>query len=276
MSITDRSLPAIVVSALGLLALTAGCAVEAPTAEEIAETEEALCATPSPVDSAMAAIAVAASKELGRLIPTADFRWDSTAGKLVLHENGLRRCNYVKVGSKCENTQAALALQNAPANTVKFPSGYLDSNSLKYALKNNYAQQVACENGGGCKVRVWDLRYHSLLRGSCFVEYFFDAYSQYGTTRITNQADLEGYGANNMIFLGYPENKMLNFYVTGGHISIDPTAGLNEGGTTTTGSCTIACTKYSATNLTGQCCSCDGVTRTYQQASFSPKYFLCR
>jgi hypothetical protein len=265
----------IVLSSLALLALTAGCAVEAPSDEEIAETEEALCSAPSPVDSAMAAIAVAAAREMGRLIPTRDFQWNSSTGKLGIASGGWMRCDHMGAHG-CPNTKAAIALQDAPANTVKFPSGYLDAAKLRAALKANFDEQVACENADRCNAKHWDLKFHSWSRGSCFVEYFFDAYKQYSTTKITRQSDLEQYGANNMVFLGYPENKMLNFYVRGEHISIDPTAGLNEGGTTTTGSCTIACTKYSTRDLTGTCCSCDGVNKRYQRASFSPYYYLCR
>jgi hypothetical protein len=79
------------------------------------------------------------------------------------------------------------------------------------------------------------------------------------TTSLNNLND-------NLTFLGYPENRMLNFYLRDGQASVDPTIGLTEGGTTTAGSCTASCSMYSATSATsatGQCCVCDGVTKTF-------------
>ncbi|HYO97335.1 MAG TPA: hypothetical protein VER33_22645 [Polyangiaceae bacterium] len=269
-----RSLTTCALAAFSFLTLNAGCAVEMPDEEEVVELEGALCSNPSPVDSAMAAIAVAAAREMGRLVAARDFRWNSSTGRLEITAYGYNRCNYIKAGSTCPNTQAALALQNAPSWTVQFPSGHLDSAQLRNALKANYAEQAACESNGSCPIMSWDLKYHSTKSTSCYVEYLFNAYHQYKTLKIYN-SDLYKYG-NNMRFLGYPENKMLNFYVAGDLISIDPTAGLNEGGTTTTGSCTVACTKYSPSSLVGQCCSCNGSTKRYQQSSFSKNYYLCR
>jgi hypothetical protein len=61
----------------------------------------------------------------------------------------------------------------------------------------------------------------------------------------------------------------------GNLVSIDPTAGLNDGDTTTTGSCSAACTKYSSGSLIGQCCSCNGSNRKFVRSAFSPVYYQC-
>jgi hypothetical protein len=60
-------------------------------------------------------------------------------------------------------------------------------------------------------------------------------------------------------------------------VAIDPTYGLNEGSSTSAGSCEIACSKVSTTsNLTGVCCSCSGVQKTFKQSTFSTAMFLCQ
>src|SRR6185295_15711166 len=55
-------------------------------------------------------------------------------------------------------------------------------------------------------------------------------------------------------------NPYINFQNLGnGNISIDPTYGLDDDGTSSTGSCRAACTKISvSSNYAGACCSCGG------------------
>jgi hypothetical protein len=167
-------------------------------------------------------------------------------------------------------------MQSAPANTVKFPGGIvLNPSSLKTALKTNWADMNNCAAAGTCPQPTYDLVPASWEFGSCDVKYFFNVYEQGTSTKVTDTAKLTNL-ENNLIFLGYPENKMLNFYIRNGQPSVDPTGGLNEGGTTTSGSCTVACSKFSATNIAGQCCSCDGVNRAFAKSTFSSYMYLCQ
>jgi hypothetical protein len=49
-----------------------------------------------------------------------------------------------------------------------------------------------------------------------------------------------------LLFVGYPENDYLSFQTAGAMISIDPTYGMNESGSTSAASCTAARTKTSS------------------------------
>ena len=119
---------------IGLSLLAVGVGVgctEAPmTSEEVAlmgegdmelgQTGEGLCSNGDGVNSAMAALAVAAAKELGRWNPTTDFA-PGTASPwyTTLTATGKARCS----DGKCWQTQAILDLQKAPPNTTYITFG---------------------------------------------------------------------------------------------------------------------------------------------------------
>jgi hypothetical protein len=167
-------------------------------------------------------------------------------------------------------------MQNAPYNTVKFKGGVvLDPGALRSALKQNWDEQVACANNGSCPQEVWDMKYTNWEFGSCDTKYFFNVYEKDTSTRITDTARLDKL-KDNMVFLGYPENRMLNFYIRNGQTSVDPTGGLNDGGTAMSGSCTVACSKFSASSVTGQCCSCNGRNASFKNSPFSSYMYLCQ
>jgi hypothetical protein len=69
---------------------------------------------------------------------------------------------------------------------------------------------------------------------------------------------------------------MLNYYMRDGKVSVDPTYGLNEGTTSTAGSCDVACTKFSTSDLSGQCCSCNGATMKFARSAFNASTYLCK
>jgi hypothetical protein len=71
-------------------------------------------------------------------------------------------------------------------------------------------------------------------------------------------------------------NPFISQQVSGNLVAIDPTYGLDDSGTTSTGSCTVACTKISSTDLTGQCCSCNSVTRAFKKSAWSTTTYLCQ
>ena len=86
---------------------------------ELGQGGEALCANGDGVNSALAALAVAAAKELGRWNPTVDFAPGTAAPwYTTLTATGKARCS----DGKCWQTQAILDLQKSPPNAVKFGS----------------------------------------------------------------------------------------------------------------------------------------------------------
>jgi hypothetical protein len=263
----------LMVTALGALVMGSACTAEMQAAEEeVATDETALCSNSGGVNSVMTALAVAAGKEMRRWLPMRDFRWNYSTNRLELSEHAPPRC----ADRYCKNTRAVLAMQDAPANTVRFPGNiYLDPVALRNALRNNWNEQVACSNNNSCPQEAYDLQYTNWEWGSCDVKYFFNVYHQGSSTRITDSGRLNGL-ADNLVFLGYPENRMLNFYIRNGQVSVDPTGGLNDGGTAMSGSCTVACSKFSAWDVSGQCCSCNGSARRYRRSPFSSYMYLCQ
>jgi hypothetical protein len=263
-----KTIAAVMFSACAVLALASGCAVEVPTDEYVASGDDALCENKDGVNAVMTGIAVSAAREMRRWLPYRDFQWNSSTGRLELSANAAPRCP----NRSCTNTLALLSLQGAPDNTVKFPGGiYLKASALRAALQQNWTDQ----NNSGATQEPYDLVYTNWEKGSCDVKYFFNVHQQaqdaanIGTTpRVTDSGALTALN-DNLIFLGFPENKMLNFYLRNGQVSIDPTGGLNEGGTTTSGSCTIACTKFSVSNIAGGCCSCLNSSGSYVNGSFA-------
>ncbi len=178
-------------------------------------------------------------------------------------------------GGSCANTQALLDMQKPEANgKVKFPGNItLDTAQLKSKLQAAWNDQMSCNSSGACNAPAHDLKYDHVEAGSCDKKFFFDPFKEGTTTFLasTSAATL----ANKLKFVGYPSNKMLNFYMRDGKVSVDPTYGLNEGVTTTTGSCDAACTKFSSSSVAGACCSCNGATKKFLKSAFSPSVYLC-
>ncbi|MES1179437.1 MAG: hypothetical protein ABUL62_34290 [Myxococcales bacterium] len=269
-----KTLIAALVSSCALFALTPGCAVDSSNAQEdVAQgEEEALCSNDNGVNSVMAALAVATGREIRRWLPNHDFQWNARTGRLELTYFGNGRIS----NKDTSNVKALLAMQDAPPHSVQMPGGvWLDPAALRAALKANWDDQVRCEANGTCHPEADDLVYSHTEFGSCGVKAFFDVYRSYSTKKITDAPSLNHLN-DNLTFLGFPENRMLNFYLRDGRVSVDPTVGLTEGGTTMSGSCTASCTMYSATRATGECCLCNGVTRTFSRSPFSASMYLCR
>ena len=260
---------------LSLLALgmATGCTEAPMTSEEIGQNQEALCANGDGVNSVMAALAVATAKELGRWNPTTDFApINGAPWHLQLTATGKARCP----GGNCWNTQAILDLQKAPFNSVKFGTTVLNSNNLISTLTARWNEQRNCELRGGtgdtnCTVEQHKLTFKSSQAGACDTIFTFNATNTTGgLLKAPNQLK------NKLMYVGYPSNPFLAFSSTGTTVSIDPTYGLNEGGTTTTGSCSAACTKISSTNIAGGCCTCNGATKKYVKATWSTNVYQCQ
>jgi hypothetical protein len=243
--------------------------------ESIGTLEQPLCENKGGTNAVMTALAVAAGKELGRWLPERDFQWNNSTGMLELSVNAAPRCRTASPTGTCGNLLALLAMQKPEAHgKVTFPGNIkLDSNLLKSQLKSGWNAQASCNASGACNVVNHDLKYAYVENGSCDKKFFFDPFKMGTSTRMSaSEADLL---KNKLKFVGYPTNKMLNFYMRDGKVSVDPTYGLNEGASTTVGSCDAACTKFSTSDVSNRCCSCNGATKTYKRSPFSGAVYLC-
>lgn len=271
---------AIVTKSICVGALGVACAgadfEDVPTFEEelgdeIGSLEQPLCENKGGTNAVMTALAVAAGREMRRWLPERDFQWNYSTGRLELSQYAPPRC----ADGVCRNTRALLDLQKPEASgKVTFPGGILlDSALLRQKLKEGWNAQMSCNSSGACNARTHDLRYHHVENGSCDKKYFFDPFYMGTTSRMSySDADRLKY---KLTFLGYPTNKMLNFYIRDGQVSVDPTYGLNEGATVTAGSCDTAWTKYSTSDLSGRCCNPNGIIKKYVRSSFSTSLYLC-
>lgn len=232
------------------------------------QIEQGLCANVDGVPSAMAALAVATASELKRWQSTTDFQLQD--GFLALTRAGKRRC----ADGRCRNTEAILDLQRAPFGEVIIGDATLDAGALKAELADNFVEQQRCEAGtsavGSCTTERHELTLASSHSGACDTVFTFDA------TRPNGKALREPERlATQLIYAGYPANEYLSFTSTSSTVSIDPTYGLNDSGSTSTGSCTAACVKISMEDISGQCCTCAGVTRNYVRSTFNASTYLC-
>jgi len=253
---------------LGLLLGTLACTEAPVSSSEIGQMEQGLCANVDGVPSTMAALAVATATELKRWQSTTDF--DVRAGFLELTRAGKRRC----ADGRCRNTEAILDLQRAPYGEVTIGDALLDPDALRGELADNFAEQQRCERDGSrlgrCAAEPHELTLASSEPGACDTVYTFDARRPSGRPLLRPDRL-----ATQLIYAGYPDNEYLSFTSTSSTVSIDPTYGLNESGGTSTGTCTAACVNISMDDLTGRCCSCSGVTRSYERSTFNANIYLC-
>jgi hypothetical protein len=220
----------------------------------------------------MAALAVAAATELRRWQPTQDFA--ISGGRMVLTSAGKARCS----DGKCWNTQALLDFQDDRAGAVvKFPGGVrLSPAALRSRLAAKLEEQKVCDSrpdnrrGDNCPAEEHQLTFKYSKAGSCDTNFFFEA-------KAPNGAPLEypGQLKNKLIWADHT-NPYIAFQNVGEMVSIDPTFGLNEKGSTSTGSCTAACVRVSASNLAGQCCSCGNANKAFAKSPFSSLVYICQ
>lgn len=269
---------------IGILGLASACSVEATSAgqEAMGSTDQALwCANQDGTNAYMAALAGATARELGRWLPMRDFQWNNTTWKLELSYWGKKRC----ADGKCFNVQELLNMQNSAANNlVVFPGGdRLNTDALNSRLKANWDRQVTCNNrpdnhtGDDCPVEYHELKLTNIASGACDKMFTFKATATDGWSNLQEPSQLK----NQLMFMGYTpntgeSNPYLAFQSTASTVSIDPTVGLNEGDATSSGSCSAACTMISSTSVIGQCCTCNGLTKTYSRSPFSYSTYLCK
>lgn len=249
---------------------------EDSNSEAVGTTSEAVCSNYHGAAAVEASLAVATAMEMRRWNAPADFRWNATTGMLEVSPTGAARCP----NGWCRNVQAVLSLQKAEAHgTIAFPGGdVLDAYTLRGVLKAHWDRQVNCNNWwgeystNGCWVEAHTLSFWKTAPGTCAVDNFFWA-DKPGTTTDLDVPQRLNY---QLYFVGYPDNQYLNFRNYGSNVVIDPTIGLTEANTTSSGSCAATCSKYSTYSLSGQCCSCNGYMKTFNRSPFSADIYLCK
>jgi hypothetical protein len=262
------------------------------------EQRLANCTNPDGTNAVMAAFAVAVGKELGRWQATKDFEkaninWvdqirltsgTGSDGK----PRGKSRCS----DGICKNTQALLDLQSDAFRGkvwVGAESGpnkaLLDPSALRSRMVAKLqGDQQACDaaardnNLTTCPVET-----HKLVPagtaslGGCGVHYKFNVTKDAtGTLLYPKQLRWKLHFADQA-------NGWVDFVAPGerglplGQVAIDPSYGLNEDVTNTSGGCTVACTKISSTTILGNCCTCGGVNKQFARISTTnPNIYACQ
>jgi hypothetical protein len=234
------------------------------------------CGNQEGTASTMAALAVSAAMELKRWQPTKDFAIGRIGSEeaLMLSSTGKARC----ADRMCANTQALLDFQKNEANgKVVFPGNVtLNSPALRSRLVAKFKDQMSCEsqpsNGGttNCPVEEHTLTFQRSEKGGCDTNYFFVAKRPDGQP-LSYPAQLK-----NKLVWADRANQYIGFQSVGEVVSIDPTYGLNEQGSKSSGSCTAACVKISKSNVANQCCSCGGSNKKYKRAPWNASTYLCQ
>lgn len=302
-----------IASALLGAAVFAGCGVDAGDGvsgdqagdqnasvdeSEIGSVEEGLmtCSNPDGTNALMAAFAVAVAQDLGRWNASKDFQMVSTSGwsesswgwqqaiKLTSGSDangpiGKSRC----ADGKCARVQALLDMQYDQANNQVYIQGtgntkvLLNPAALRSRMYAKWQDQVACDknardgDANSCTKEQNHLVFSGSAPGGCDTQFTFSAKSATGAAlKYPNQL-------KNQLRFADSNNPYINFKNLGnGLVSIDPTYGLNDDNVTQTGSCTAACVKISlSSSLTGQCCSCGGVTKKFSKPSWTSGVYLC-
>jgi len=276
----------------------------APVSADNASTEAAYgegsqalmsCSNPDGTNSVMAAFAVAVAQELGRWNASKDFVMNSTSGrsesspgpqqaiKLASGSDangpiGKSRCS----DGRCARVQALLDMQYDQANNQVYIQGsgstkvLLSPAALRSRMYAKWQEQKACDqnardgDNNSCTREQNSLQYVGSATGGCDTNFTFAVKGANGLAlRFPNQL-------RNQLKFADSTNPYINFQNLGnGNISIDPTYGLDEDGSTSTGACTAACTKISRSSVEGACCSCGGVTKAFKKSTYNAITFKC-
>jgi hypothetical protein len=252
--------------------------------------EQALhsCANPDGTNAVMAALAVAAGHELGRWRAGLDFE---VAGPVIRLTSGTgsdgkprgkSRCS----GGTCLRTEALLSLQNDNATNVFVQAETSNTKTLvnPSALRSRMVAKLQeqltkdrdAKDGDGYQApktaySLTGLGIASL--GGCGPHYKFNvAFDATTTSPKPVPAQLKW-----SLSFADQQNGWVDFRDLGNNVvAIDPTYGLNEEDTTTTGACLAACTKLTASDVSNACCSCGGVNKTLKRSPFNANIYLCQ
>ena len=159
---------------------------------------------------------------------------------------------------------------------MKFGNVVFNANNFVSTLTARWNEQKNCELRGGtgaanCSAEKHKLTFKSKAPGACDTIFTFDAKNLTGGN-LAAPAQLK----NKLLFVGGTANPYLAFTNTGTTVSIDPTYGLNEEATQTSGSCDAACTKISTSSIAGTCCACNGATKKFVKSAWNASTYLCQ
>ena len=272
-----QKLTTLTLTAFAALGLAAACSMEMgePVEEgSIAETSQAAeCSNAQAVNSVLAGMAVASAMEMKRWLPERDMVF--TNGEIQLSQYAWPRCP----NRNCKNTAMLLKLQSWDAHGMIFGGQSLDVGILRSRIATYWNRQDVCNNrpdnhsGDDCPVEYHDLKFSYKVKGSCDTDYWFHAYKMGTTSPLQYPYQLK----NKLLWAGYPDNPYLSFVSVGDDVKIDPTPGTMEDDTTTSGSCVVACSKPSPdVNITGQCCTCNGVNKTFKPHAKLAGWYVCQ
>jgi hypothetical protein len=246
------------------------------------------CTNLDGTNSAMAAFAVAVAKELGRWQVGKDFMVQLINGQETLQltsgsdtsgAKGKSRC----ASSVCPNVQAILDWQSTAANNKIYFQGsgtvktLLNPQALASRMVAKWREQGTCDaaakdgDATQCPKEEHKLTYVSAAKGGCDTMFTFNVKRTDGLA-LKYPAQLK----HKLRFADQTNGYIQFTPLANGDIAIDPTYGLNPDGTTSSGSCTAACTKVSTTSVAGQCCSCGGVNKVFAKATFNANTYLCQ
>jgi hypothetical protein len=262
---------------------------------ELGSVEQAAhnCSTLDGTNSVMAALAVAAANELGRWNAGVDFQVNGDRIGLASGNDskgkprGRNRCT-----NSCKGIDALLSLQNDNAKGVYVQGetsnkkvlvnpGALRSR-MKAKLEEQRTKDATAEDGrsGGLPAKTG----HTLTGagtanlGGCGPHFKFKvAFDAIKPPPPSNKKPLPAQLRYSLYFADQA-NGWVDFRDLGNNVvAIDPTYGLNEGSSTSAGSCEIACTKVSTKkDVSNTCCSCAGATKKFKKSTFSTSVFLCQ
>jgi hypothetical protein len=257
---------------------------------ELASLEQALhsCANPDGTNAVMAALAVAAGHELGRWRAGLDFEVSSAKIRLTSgtgsdgKPRGKSRCS----GSVCLRTEALLALQNSnatgvyvqaeSANTKVLVNPSALASRMVAKLQEQITKDRDMKDGDANQAPKTPFTLTgagiTALSG-CGPHYKFNV--KFDTT--TTNPKPTPVQLKWALSFADQQNGWVDFRDLGNNVvAIDPTYGLNDEDTTSSGSCTVACTKISATSVAEACCSCGGVNKKFKKATFNANTYLCQ
>jgi hypothetical protein len=258
---------------------------------ELGSLEQGLhsCATPDGANAVMAAIAVAAAQDLGRWRAGLDFEVYNYTVRLTSgtgsdgKPRGKSRCS----GGVCSRIEPLLAMQHDNAKNQVYLQA--ESSGTKVlvdppALRTRTVAKLQEQMNKDRDMKDGDTYQvpktpHALtgagtanLQG-CGPHFKFNvAFNATTTTPKPLPAQLKW-----SLSFADQQNGWVDFRDLGNNVvAIDPTYGLNEGSTTTTGACEVACTKVSSANIADKCCSCSGATKGFKRSAFSTSVYLCQ
>ena len=257
---------------------------------ELGSVEQALhnCANPDGTNAVMAAVAVAAGHELKRWRAGLDFEVSGGVVRLTSgtgsdgKPRGKSRCS----GGSCPRTEALLSLQNDNAQGVYVQAESSNTKVLVNppALRSRMVAKLQEQLTKDRDAKDGDTYQipktaHTLTGigtsniGGCGPHYKFSvAFDASSTTPKPVPAQLKW-----SLSFADQQNGWVDFRDLGNNtVAIDPTGGLNEEDTSSSGACALACTKISLTDVSNQCCSCGGVFKAFRRSTFNNMIYLCQ